>query len=153
MTNTITPAEYRKAQRASKLELAFETQLKQLFMDNGWDTGAIVREYQFCEDRKWRADFAIHKATVRYPIRGVTWVPNIPSHILLIEIEGGTRQGGRHNKHDGMTNDCYKYGAASAMGYVVLRGTSQMVHDGTLLMMVDQVLRGETNYEDWKATT
>ena len=142
--DTITPDEYRKAQRGSKLELAFETQLKQLFMHRGWDIDAIQREHQFCEDRQWRADFAValfEGGEVHAESMGV----------LLIEIEGGTRQYGRHNRHDGMTGDCYKYSAASALGYTILRGTSQMVTDGTLLRMVEETLTGDLNIEDWKS--
>ena len=134
----------------SELEETFAGQLRMLFMDRGWDQEAIAREYQFCEERNWRADFAIDGWFARY--YADPRAEDVRPHIL-IEIEGLKKgQKSRHTEKDGYTNDSYKYSAASALGYTVLRGTGAMVHDGTLLMMTEQVLTGELNIEDWKAT-
>ena len=147
----------------SRLEDTFAVQLTALFQQHGWDTDAIVQEHQFAPPRKWRADFAIGQGYGSSVDRATgdryTWFypyaiepEEEPRFVLLIEIEGGTRQGGRHNRHEGYTNDAYKYSAASALGYTIIRGTSQMVNDGTLLLMVEQVLTGEVDVTEWKAS-
>ena len=64
------------------------------------------REFQFCDGRKWRFDFA--------------W----PSLWVAVEIEGGSWVGGRHANPVGMALDCEKYNAATARGWKVLRFTS-----------------------------
>lgn len=69
----------------------------------------LEREYKFCPSRKWRADFAHAIAMV------------------LVEVEGGTRSGGRHVRHEGYKADCEKYTEASKLGYVVFRLTSDMI--------------------------
>ena len=62
-----------------------------------------VAEFKFCPSRKWRADFAI------------------PSHRLLVEIEGGVWSGGRHTRGSGFIGDMEKYNMAAILGYRVLR--------------------------------
>lgn len=73
-----------------------------------------IREFLFAHPRKWRADFLI------------------AGHDLLIEVEGGTWNGGRHTSGKGYRNDCEKYNAAVLLGYRVLRFTADMVRDGCL---------------------
>jgi very-short-patch-repair endonuclease len=80
------------------------------------------REYKFSSTRRWLADFA--------------W----PEHKLIVEIEGGTHQQGRHNRHQGYRNDCEKYNAATIEGWRILRYTSDMVTDDPLVA-VGQVCR------------
>ncbi len=63
-------------------------------------------EYKFHPTRKWRADF-YHQASNS-----------------LIEIEGGTRNGGRHVRPGGYSGDVEKYNAAAALGFNVQRITS-----------------------------
>jgi very-short-patch-repair endonuclease len=78
----------------------------------------FVREYKFCKDRKWRADFAIeippweHKATV------------------LVEIEGGIWRQGRHTRGTGFIADLEKYNTAAMLGYRLLRFSTQHVLEG-----------------------
>lgn len=72
------------------------------------------REFKFCADRKWRADFRIG---------------TLP---LLVEVEGGSWSGGRHVSGVGYRNDCEKYNAAVMRGYAVLRFTADMIRDGAL---------------------
>lgn len=81
------------------------------------------REYRFCPERKWRADFAHPEA----------W--------LLIEIEGGTWSGGRHTTGGGFLRDCEKYNAATELGWRVLRYTSSMVESGEAVSQIERVLR------------
>lgn len=70
------------------------------------------REHQFHTGRKWALDFA--------------W----PERKLAVEIEGGTKLNGRHNRHTGFTADCEKYNAAALAGWKVLRYTTDMVFAG-----------------------
>lgn len=67
------------------------------------------REYRFHNKRKWLADFYI------------------PTLNLLVEVEGGVYDGGRHTRGKGYTEDCEKYNAAILRGYRLLRFTSWMV--------------------------
>lgn len=60
-------------------------------------------QYQFDPARKWRFDFA--------------W----PMQKIAVELEGLTRQGGRHQRRDGYARDCEKYRAAALAGWLVLR--------------------------------
>lgn len=62
-----------------------------------------VAEFKFHPSRKWRADFAI------------------PSHMVLIEIDGGTWSNGRHTRGSGFVKDQEKTNAAACLGYHVLR--------------------------------
>ena len=82
------------------------------------------REYQFAKPRKWRADFFIvgFKADI------------------LVEIEGGIWNRGRHNRGSGFQNDCLKYNASQLLGYKLLRGTPEMVRSGLLLEQLKELL-------------
>lgn len=71
-------------------------------------------EYQFESSRKWKADLAY------------------PSERLLIEVEGGTYQGGRHTSVNGFVGDCEKYNTAAILGYRLLRFTAVDIQGGTL---------------------
>lgn len=70
-----------------------------------------VEEYAFCPDRKWRADFA--------------W-PN-PAIKLLVEIEGGIHNHGRHTRAAGYEADCEKYKWAALHGWTVLRYAGRLL--------------------------
>lgn len=82
-----------------------------------------VYEYKFHPTRHWRFDFA--------------W----PELKLALEIEGGTRINGRHNRHKGYEADCEKYNEAQLMGWIVLRVTSEMVNDGRALRLIERALK------------
>ena len=83
------------------------------------------REYIFHHTRKWRFDFAY------------------PEFKIAIEIEGGTSlgQGGGHTSILGFRKDCKKYNEAGLLGWIVLRGDSKMVRDGSLLEVVKEALK------------
>lgn len=70
---------------------------------------AYEREYRFCPDRKWRADFAFVE------------------HKVIVECDGGvwTVHGGRH----GGDADREKLNAAAALGWRVLRFSPTMLRD------------------------
>ncbi len=82
------------------------------------------REYKFCEDRRFRFDFAI------------------PDHMLAIEVDGGTWSGGRHTSGVGFRNDCVKTNLAVLHGWRVLRFTADMVRDGCL-GVIEEAMRVE----------
>lgn len=79
-----------------------------------------VREFIFHHTRKWRFDFYF------------------PEQRLAVEIEGGLRAGGRHQRIAGFTDDAEKYNQATSMGIRVLRYTPAMVLAGTA---IDEVLK------------
>jgi very-short-patch-repair endonuclease len=81
----------------------------------------LLEEHRFHPVRRWRSDFAC------------------PAASILIEVEGGTRQQGRHNRHAGYRNDAIKYNAATLMGYRVFRFTSDMITAEHLQPVIDLV--------------
>jgi very-short-patch-repair endonuclease len=84
------------------------------------------REFKFAEPvgRKYRSDFA--------------W----PSHMLLVEVDGGTWRGGRHNTGSGYAEDCNKLNLATLLGYRVLRFTAKEIKKGTALNQIETALAG-----------
>ena len=83
-----------------------------------------VRELVFAPGRKYRFDFA--------------W----PAWRLAVEIEGGTRNGGRHTTGSGFEADCGKYNLATEMGWRVLRFTTAMVARAEAIDTVRRILEG-----------
>lgn len=67
--------------------------------------GSMKREYRFAPPRRWRFDFA--------------WL----EPMVAVEVEGGIRNYGRHNRPEGFQGDCEKYNAAALDGWTVLRYT------------------------------
>ena len=63
----------------------------------------LVEEHVFYPGRRWRADFA-----------------HIESKVL-IEIEGGIWNQGRHTRGKGYMDDCEKYNSAALAGWLVVR--------------------------------
>jgi hypothetical protein len=70
------------------------------------DIDPPVREFKFCEDRKWMFDFAWPKKMVAVEIEGGVWAKNSKS---------------RHTTGTGFANDCEKYNWATVAGWKVLR--------------------------------
>lgn len=106
------PAGNGKTKRLTQAQLVFEMHMKELGL-------LYQREFKFCSDRKWRADYRIES-------------PKVPcDFIALIEIDGGAFTQGRHTRGKGFVADTAKLNTASGMGYKVFRFTP------------DQVLRGE----------
>lgn len=83
------------------------------------------REFQFCESRKWRSDF------------------HITGTKLLIEVEGGIWSGGRHTRGKGYLGDMEKYNEATALGYQLLRFSTEQVKSGFAVKKIEQVLEGK----------
>ena len=79
-------------------------------------------EYEFHPVRKWRFDLCY------------------PELKIAIEQEGGTRKGGRHNRHEGYQSDCRKYNEAALLGWTVLRFTTEMIAKGEALAVIERAL-------------
>lgn len=70
------------------------------------------QEYQFNENRRWRADF------------------HITGTKILIEVEGGIWSNGRHTRGKGYIADMEKYNSAQELGYLVFRYSTEQVKSG-----------------------
>lgn len=81
------------------------------------------REYRFCTSRKWRSDFA--------------W----PDKRLLVEVEGGIWNKGRHVRGYGFENDCEKYNEAILQGFIVIRVTQKHIQNGKALQWIESFLK------------
>ena len=79
----------------------------------------LVREYRFDKSRRWRADFAWEEAR------------------LLIEIEGGVWNRGRHLTPRGFMNDAEKYLAATLQGWAVIRLVDAMLTPDSIKQILD----------------
>jgi very-short-patch-repair endonuclease len=86
--------------------------------------GEWVQEYRFCNERRFKADYA----NLQYRI--------------LVEYEGLFSHKSRHTTIKGFTNDCTKYNLAQIKGFRVLRYTavnlSQMIDDIKQLIEYDK---------------
>jgi len=70
----------------------------------GFPANQPERQWKFNPDRRWKFDFC--------------W----PSHMVAVEIEGGTfGRFSRHTSSTGHHNDCDKYNSAAVLGWYVLR--------------------------------
>lgn len=81
------------------------------------------REYQFHPSRRWRVDFA--------------W----PEFWLLVEVEGITPAGGRHQRIAGFEADAEKYAEAQRLGWTVVRLSPTQVRTGAGVRLVSDLLR------------
>jgi hypothetical protein len=81
-----------------------------------------VAEHEFCPGRKWRFDYAFIDAR------------------LGVEVDGGTRKGGRHNRHQGYSDDCEKLNNAVLLGWRCLRFTTEQVAGGYALATIQKAL-------------
>lgn len=82
----------------------------------------VVREYVFAPPRKFRFDFCIIDKKI------------------AIEVDGGSRSHGRHNRADGFAADCEKLNLAAALGWRVFRFTTNMVVSGKAIQTIREVL-------------
>ena len=104
MTRRVSPkSAKRKTVSAGEATLALQLQAVKIEYE---------REFKFCPDRKWRADFRISDTKI------------------LVEVEGGIWSGGRHTRGSGFEKDCEKYNWAAANGWIVLRYSTRQVMAG-----------------------
>lgn len=88
--------------KMSPAEFLLSVQLQQAGIEHSM-------EFRPCESRQWRCDFVIQAAG------------------LIVEVEGGTHQQGRHTRGEGFERDCEKYNWLVEQGWKVLRFTTGMV--------------------------
>lgn len=81
------------------------------------------REHRFRSDRAWKFDLVFVSSGV------------------AVEIEGGIYRGGRHTHVSGFELDAIKYATAIAMGWVVIRVTPKMIHNGSAAIFIAETLR------------
>lgn len=79
----------------------------------------LVREYRFDKTRRWRADFAWETARV------------------LVEVEGGVWNRGRHLTPGGFIKDAEKYLEATLKGWAVVRLVDSQLTPGVLKRILD----------------
>lgn len=79
----------------------------------------LEREYQFCPTRQWRADYRVGN--------------------LLIELDGGVWNGGRHTRGQGFIDDCFKLNTAVMLGYRVIRIATGMATPSYLEQIINQL--------------
>jgi very-short-patch-repair endonuclease len=82
------------------------------------------REAMLVPGRRWRVDFVWRAAG------------------LVVEVEGGVWQGGRHTTGAGFSRDIEKYNSLTLLGYHVLRFTGDMVKDGRAVAVIERALYG-----------
>lgn len=85
-----------------------------------------VREFRFCDGRKWRFDLA--------------W----PEQRVAVELHGGVYSQGRHTRGSGFSRDREKMRAAALDGWIVLE---YCTHDLASVDVVGEVERAITNHE------
>ena len=114
-----TGAKTKRPKRGGKVESEGESllslQLKALKI-------AFEREFKFCQDRKWRADF------------------HMVGKMILIEVEGGIWSGGRHTRAKGYLGDMEKYNSATALGYQVIRFSTEQVKSGLAIQQIEKMV-------------
>ncbi len=89
-----------------------------------------VKEWSFCDDRRWRFDFAL------LPVSPAV----ISRYKIGIEIEGGVFTQGRHTRGAGFVKDLEKYNFATLLGWRILRFTPTHVLKGEAIAFIRRVL-------------
>jgi very-short-patch-repair endonuclease len=97
--------------KSSELELLLEAQILTAGLPQP------VKEYKFHPTRKWRVDFAFVDKK------------------LMIEVEGGSWNGGRHVSGSGFEKDAEKYNEAAILGWTVIRVTGKMINSKDLVAL------------------
>lgn len=114
-----TGAKTKRPKRGGKVESEGESllslQLKALKI-------AFEREFKFCQDRKWRADF------------------HLVDKMILIEVEGGIWSQGRHTRGSGYIADMEKYNEATLLGYQVIRFSTEQVKSGLAIRKIEMMV-------------
>ena len=103
---TAKPTKVRVPRAPSALEETLALQLRAAGITD------YVREYKFCPDRRWRADFAL------------------VSRRILLECEGGIYSNGGHVRGKGYEANLEKYNTAALLGWTVLRYSASMIKEG-----------------------
>ena len=80
-------------------------------------------QLRFAPPRRWRFDLAFTE------------------RMVAVEVDGGTRTGGRHVRGQGYEDDCVKLNQATIMGWRVLRVTADQVRSGQALRWIQEILK------------
>ncbi|WP_216936217.1 MULTISPECIES: DUF559 domain-containing protein [unclassified Acinetobacter] len=80
------------------------------------------QEFEFHQARKWRADF------------------HLVGKKILVEVEGGIWNGGRHTRGKGYLGDMEKYNAATIMGFQVIRFSTDQVKSGHAIQQIEKMV-------------
>lgn len=115
------PAELWAREEAAARRRALEDRLAQQI--RAMQLPVPDREYQFHPTRRWRVDFA--------------W----PEFWLLVEVEGLSPAGGRHQRVAGFEADAEKYGEAQRLGWTVLRLSPPQVRTGAGVRLITDLLQ------------
>lgn len=99
----------------NEFEAKLARELKTLKID-------FEQEFYFHPDRKWRADF------------------HLIGKKILVEVEGGIWNGGRHTRGKGYLGDIEKYNAATMMGYQVIRFSTDQVKSGHAIQQIEKMV-------------
>ncbi len=123
----MTPAETLKREQAKakreSLELALLQQIRAAKLPEP------ERQALFHPTRKWRADFAFRNLGSRLYGMG-----------YLVEVDGGTWNGGRHTRGAGYEADCDKLNEAMLQGWRVLRVTGAHIKSGQAIEWIKRAL-------------
>lgn len=113
MTPSETLAKHTAAAKRESLELAMLAQLRALRLDDG-----MVQQYRPDALRVYRADFA--------------W----PHARLLLEVNGGTWNGGKHGRGSGIERDYEKWAIAAIDGFRTICASASQVRSGVAAQWV-----------------
>lgn len=91
---------------------------------------SFEQEFKFHPKRKWRADFLITGTKI------------------LVEVEGGIWNGGRHTRGKGYSGDMEKYNSAAMMGFTVLRFSTEQVKSGLAIRQIEKMIGGMNDTND-----
>ena len=115
------PAELWAREEAAARRRALEDRLAQQI--RAMQLPSPDREYLFHPTRRWRVDFA--------------W----PEFWLLVEVEGLSPAGGRHQRIAGFEADAEKYAEAQRLGWTVLRLSPTQVRTGAGVRIISDLLQ------------
>jgi very-short-patch-repair endonuclease len=99
----------------NEFEAKLARELKTLKID-------FEQEFYFHPERKWRADF------------------HLVDKKILVEVEGGIWNGGRHTRGKGYLGDLEKYNAATMMGFQVIRFSTDQVKSGLAIQQIEKMV-------------
>jgi len=85
--------------------------------------GAMSFEYQFCHNRKWKADIAATRLVTPTPPAVSYW------EYFLFECDGGMFHGG-HKRGEALEKDYERQNYAIAKGYKLFRFTNRQILNG-----------------------
>lgn len=91
-------------------------------------------ELQFHPTRKWRFDVSWPDRKVALEVEGASWGTGKPCATC------GQRKQGAHNRGKHFQSDIEKYNAAAALGWRVVRVTTEQLYHQATLELLRQVL-------------